>query len=58
MGFFYYHIKVKCNNCGKVCNISIKRGTTVIEAIKNRQIKCNECGCQITPTEYSTEWLK
>jgi len=54
----YYLIKVVCDNCGKKCEIRIKKGTTISEAVKERQLKCDFCGVTITPKEYSTPWLK
>lgn len=55
---WYYYIKVKCTNCGKECDIKIKKGVSVAEAITNETIKCDNCGCLIKPNEYSTTWLK
>lgn len=51
-------IKVVCGNCGKNCEVTIKKGTTVIEALKAKEIKCDNCGCEIRPKEYTTTWLK
>lgn len=53
-----YMIKVVCGNCGKNCEVTIKKGTTVIEALKAKEIKCDNCGCEIRPKEYTTTWLK
>ena len=56
--FGRYRINVKCGNCGKDCVVNIKRGVTVSEAIKSKSIGCDNCGCEIQPTEYKTAWLK
>ena len=54
----FYHVQMKCTNCGKVCDIRIKKGTKVSQAVRNNQIKCENCGCVIEAKEYQTQWLK
>lgn len=54
----YYEAGMICDNCGKKCSIRIKKGTAVEEAIKNKEIKCDSCGCLIEPKEYTTQWIK
>ena len=58
MGFFFYTIKITCPNCGKVSNVKIKNGMSVIEAVDKGKIKCSNCMCKVTPEEYETEWIK
>lgn len=53
-----YEVGMICKNCGKKCVIRIKKGTTVGEAVKAKEIKCNNCGCILAPSEYTTQWLK
>lgn len=54
----YYMITVVCENCGKKCDVKVKKGTTVINAIKEGEIKCDNCYCNLYPSEYQTQWLK
>lgn len=54
----FYEIGVDCKNCGKKCRIKIKKGVSVVEAIKDKSIRCENCKCIITPKEYTTQWLK
>ena len=54
----YYEAGMLCDNCGKKCMIKIKKGTPVSVAIKNKEIKCDNCKVIITPEEYTTQWIK
>lgn len=54
----HYIIKVLCKNCEKKCEVRIKKGVTVAEAIKDKQLKCDNCKCIIIPTEYTTVWSR
>lgn len=56
--FGKYEIYVKCENCGKGCSVRIKRGTSVAEAIQDKGLSCDNCGCEIEPKEYKTKWLE
>lgn len=58
MGWFYYLIRLKCENCGMENELSVKKGIKVKDFIKSKDCKCKNCGCIINPNEYSTEWLK
>jgi len=53
-----YVIKVRCENCGKPCDVKIRKGTSVTEAVSGESIKCDNCKCIIKVMEYSTQWLK
>lgn len=54
----YYTINVTCENCGKPCQIRIKKGVTIIDAVKNKEMKCENCKCIIMPKTYTTQWIK
>lgn len=54
----HYEAGMTCENCGKRCVIRIKKGVSVTEAVKNKEIKCENCRCIIIPKEYTTQWLK
>ena len=58
MGWLFYTVIIKCKNCGKTCNVKIKKGVSVAEAIEGETIKCDNCFCIIKPEEYSTQWMK
>jgi len=53
-----YTINIVCDNCGKDCVIKIRKGISVQEAVKFKQIKCDNCGVIIDAKEYRTEWLQ
>lgn len=53
-----YEVGMTCKNCGKKCTIRIRKGLTVRDAVKNREIRCENCKCGITPKEYTTPWFK
>lgn len=40
-----YRISLKCTNCGLRQEVSIKKGITIKEAINDKQIVCENCGC-------------
>jgi hypothetical protein len=54
----HYEVGMNCDNCGKKCSIRIKKGVTVVDAVKNKEIKCENCKCIIVPKEYTTQYLK
>ncbi len=54
----HYKVGIKCENCGVPCVVNIRKGTTVSEAVKGREMNCKNCGCILQPTEYTTQWLK
>jgi len=54
----YYEVGMSCENCGKKCVIKIKKGTSVTQAVKNKEITCENCKVVIIPKEYTTQWLK
>lgn len=51
-----YNINSRCDNCSKICLISIPKGITVGDAIKDKILRCDYCGCNIKVEEYETEW--
>lgn len=58
MGIFWYHIYVKCENCLQPCDIRIRKGLSVANAVKLKVIRCSECGIKLDITEYETEFGK
>ena len=46
--FGRYDILVTCENCGKPCTVRIKRGVTIAQAVREKTITCDNCGCGIT----------
>lgn len=54
----YYAVNMRCSNCGKDCELKIKKGITVKEASMNKKITCDNCGCLIESFEYTTKWIK
>lgn len=56
--FGKYSIQVVCENCGKPCEVRIKKGVTVQEAIHAKSLTCDNCGVVIEPKEYKTQWFK
>jgi len=53
-----YIVYLKCDNCGKRCEIKIRKGISIREAIEGKMAACDYCGCSINPKEYSTEFIK
>ena len=53
-----YEVGMTCENCGKKCTIRIRKGTPIQEAVRNKEIRCDNCKCLIIPKEYTTQWLK
>ena len=51
-----YPIKIICSNCCKKCEVNIRKGVSVSEAMRDKEIKCDFCGCWISTNTYETEW--
>ena len=40
-----YRVRVKCNNCGEIQELSIPKGETVDNYMKDERAICTLCGC-------------
>jgi len=40
-----YKVRVKCNNCGEIQELSVPKGETIINYIKDERAVCILCGC-------------
>jgi transcription elongation factor Elf1 len=54
----YYLAHMTCENCGKKCEIRIRKGTSVVDAVKGKEVVCDNCQCVIKSGEYTTTWIK
>jgi len=41
----FYRVRVKCNNCGEIQELSIPKGETVANYMKDERAICSLCGC-------------
>jgi hypothetical protein len=41
----YYQLPVKCNNCGKITDVNIKKGIHLNDIITG--VKCINCQCRL-----------
>ena len=40
-----YRVRVKCTNCGEIQELSIPKGNTVDNYMKDERAICSFCGC-------------
>jgi formate dehydrogenase maturation protein FdhE len=40
-----YRVRVKCTNCGEIQELSVPKGETIANYIKDERAICTLCGC-------------